>query len=1145
MNTKARLLFIAATAILLLGGVQLLSALPVIKVDSSVSIAPYSIPVPESGTVIVGMNKVQISTNFSGQLASVDQVVVQLISSGGFNSNDIQSIRVWYEDPGGNGLFDNGTYIDDQDALSGGPYTFSGGTATIALNTSVTEIGALSVARLFVGVELKSTAATSGVTIGVQVTSLRQTGKTALLVPPHDTQKPLDKYRVGLVATNIAPSSQDQGESAPVLKLVFDPDDPDNSAAIELESIKLHATGAPRSDSDLIPGGVVLYEDTNLNGNYDSGTDSQVTSATLGATTPAYATLTPATAVNVAPAGKTFFAIVNISLTATVGNKVQLQVDNPSTDITFSDAYADEEVGPYYASVPAGRAYVQKGYLLGTSAVPSPNTPLITITVQATPQQPVVTSIVPGNNATNVERTTTVVAMFSKPMKASTINTTNFTLTVGATPIPCTVTPTDAYTATLTPSSTLEWGTTYTATVHGDGSSGVQDSVDNLYLAANKVWSFSTSPAIYPAVLATSPLNAAIEVPRTTTVTATFSKDMVGASVQTSFKLHDGTSYVSGTVSYDAPSRTATFTPDTLPFPTWGTHYTASIDTGAVDTDGLPLQSTYTWTFTTTAPEYPLVTATYPANGEYGVSMTANLTATFSKDMNPASVIANFKLYDAALNPVAASVSWDGPSVTATLDPTPTLNWGETYTAKVLAAAASADGLTMLADKVWTFTTTMPIYPIVVSRTPVHGAIEVDIGSNFTATFSKDIDGSSIVDNTTCIVFHDNNGNNVYDSGDTLVSSDSTLTAPRIVTINPDANLLWNTVYTVNITTGVKDTDGLFMQNVSFWFFTTKVPVNPVVSNTVPAPDATGVLPDATVTATFSKDMKESETEAAFSLHTGGATGPVVTGTVHYDTGGSRTLTFTPGAALTPGQKYTAVVHGDNAPGSAQATDDLYQLVDKVWSFWVSTRPEVLLLSPADGSVGVSRGTTIKAVFSKDVDGTTVTATTFLVEDDAGTPVSGTVSYDNGTFTATFDPDADLLFASYNVTVKAGAAGVKDVNGIELAADVTWTFRTLPSLTEPVAANNKITPTSTEPVTVFIPQPTADPADRVTVQVFTATGKKVATLINNQPWNSFEASLPLLWDGKNDRGEKLGPGLYFIQIRATKYLRTLKVMIVR
>ena len=150
------------------------------------------------------------------------------------------------------------------------------------------------------------------------------------------------------------------------------------------------------------------------------------------------------------------------------------------------------------------------------------------------------------------------------------------------------------------------------------------------------------------------------------------------------------------------------------------------------------------WTFTTTAPVYPLVAVTSPANGSSEVSRTDDLTATFSKDMNPASVIANFKLYNAALVEVGAGVTWDAPSATATLNPTPTLDWGELYTAKVLAAATSADGLQMLADKVWTFTTTMPVYPTVTLTSPANGDNEVLRNTTVTATFSKSMNAATL-----------------------------------------------------------------------------------------------------------------------------------------------------------------------------------------------------------------------------------------------------------------------------------------------------------------------------------------------------------------------------------------------------------------
>jgi len=83
-------------------------------------------------------------------------------------------------------------------------------------------------------------------------------------------------------------------------------------------------------------------------------------------------------------------------------------------------------------------------------------------------------------------------------------------------------------------------------------------------------------------------------------------------------------------------------------------------------------------------------------------------------------------------------------------------------------------------------------------------------------------------------------------------------------------------------------------------------------------------------------------------------------------------------------------------------------------------------------------------------------------------------------------------------------------------------------------------------VLIFIPQPTSNPADKVTVQVFTPTGRRVATLVNAESYSSLVSRLPLLWDGTNGKSQKLGPGLYFIRITsAGGYSRTLKVMIVR
>jgi hypothetical protein len=112
---------------------------------------------------------------------------------------------------------------------------------------------------------------------------------------------------------------------------------------------------------------------------------------------------------------------------------------------------------------------------------------------------PTVTSIAPGNGGSDVPIGSKVEATFSKAMDATTINGSTFTLTKPDGPDsdtnPDLVSGTVAYDstsnkATLTPSASLDYSTTYTATVKG-GANGVKDAAGNP-LSADEVWTFTT-----------------------------------------------------------------------------------------------------------------------------------------------------------------------------------------------------------------------------------------------------------------------------------------------------------------------------------------------------------------------------------------------------------------------------------------------------------------------------------------------------------------------------------------------------------------------------------------------------------------------------------------------------------------------------
>ena len=110
-----------------------------------------------------------------------------------------------------------------------------------------------------------------------------------------------------------------------------------------------------------------------------------------------------------------------------------------------------------------------------------------------------------------------------------------------------------------------------------------------------------TQAGVPPTITAMSPSSGAADVAVNTPVTVTFSETMSSSSITTSsFTLTQGSSPVSGTVSYDSGSQTATFTP--LSALAYSTSYTATLTTGVQDSEGVALASSSSWSFTTLSP---------------------------------------------------------------------------------------------------------------------------------------------------------------------------------------------------------------------------------------------------------------------------------------------------------------------------------------------------------------------------------------------------------------------------------------------------------------------------------------------------------------------------------------------------------------
>src|SRR2546425_325046 len=93
--------------------------------------------------------------------------------------------------------------------------------------------------------------------------------------------------------------------------------------------------------------------------------------------------------------------------------------------------------------------------------------------------------------------------------------------------------------------------------------------------------------------------------------------------------------------------------------------------------------------------------------------------------------------------------------------------------------------------------------------------------------------------------------------------------AGSLATLTPSSPLVQGTVYTATVTAAVTDAIGTPLGADSLWSFTTNVP--PTVTVQAPAPGATGVPLNTTVTASFSKAMNAATiTTATFRLRAAG-----------------------------------------------------------------------------------------------------------------------------------------------------------------------------------------------------------------------------------------------------------------------------------
>ncbi|HEX2721939.1 MAG TPA: Ig-like domain-containing protein [Gemmatimonadaceae bacterium] len=574
--------------------------------------------------------------------------------------------------------------------------------------------------------------------------------------------------------------------------------------------------------------------------------------------------------------------------------------------------------------------------------------------------------------------------------------------------------------------------TTYVYSVAANCKAGIVSdrSVEN---AASTVTTVDITP---PTIVSNQPPANFVGVSPAATVTVTFSESMDPATINTTtftVRTAAGTP-IAGTVSYSQTTRIAEFRPSAaLPNPVL---FTATVTTGVKDLAGNALAAPFTWNFTTRDDTPPTVSSTTPAAGASNVSPGTAVTITFNEAMDSASVVAGITMKVTSSGAaMPGTATYNRTTRVATFTPSATLAQTTGYTVTVATSVKDVAGNSLATPFVFAFTTGDTTLPSVTGITPLAGQTNVPTNTAIVITFSEPVDQSTV--NTTTLTVRNSNTN-------AAVAGTFTFNpAGTVATFTPSGPLSNSTSYTVTVTTGVKDlaSNPLTAQVVST-FTTVPAPdtTRPTILSRTPTDSAVNVALNANATVTFSEPMDSATINSSNILLTPPGGGAPVAATVTCSNSPCTIAVLDPTTDLLNNTRYTLTVTTgvrDRAGNQLAATSS------SVFTTLPDTIAPTVVSRTPTAATGVARDTTVTFTFSENMDPATITTNTVtLVPSAGGAPVTGTVSYNVSTRTATFKPAVNLAASTtYVATVTTGA---KDLAGNQLAVNSSFTFTTGP-----------------------------------------------------------------------------------------------------
>lgn len=643
---------------------------------------------------------------------------------------------------------------------------------------------------------------------------------------------------------------------------------------------------------------------------------------------------------------------------------------------------------------------------------------------------PMVTGVVPANNAMSVSGNAPVKVTFSEAMDPATLTAANFEVKNAAVAVAGTrVWDAPTRTATFQPTGAFPGG----AVISVHLSTGVKDP-SGIAIAQAFDSQFTVSNA--PSVSASAPSPNDRGVPLGQSVSLTFSTAMDQSTLTAANVWIENPAGTRLAATYTASATNLTMAPAQM-F-TESTLYTVVVTTAVRSVTMVPFAAEYRFGFTTSGIP-PTVSTVTPANNATDVSVSSTVSVLFNEDMDLATFNGtNFKLSDGA-NDLAGTVTAMG---NRTLVFTPTAKLREQHRFEVTVTSGVTDLAGNALATPYRFGFTTEALPRLVSAQPLNGATAVPLDAKLVLKFSEHIPGTirvtPVAASMTDAVTITNAAGARIDGAVTY--SASTYTA----VIRPQSagvDIAWaaNARYTVQVDgSKLLDSNGNAVPGTIVFSFVTgsaNDTTAPTLVTTDPLNGATGISRSDALWGQLSEQLSAASVSSATVRVLDGAA--QLPGAVWYDPS-NRRVVFTPTGLLPAARALTLEIGAvTDLSGNAKAVTNTIGFTTAD-----NAAPAISSSAPADGAMNVSINSAVRIAFTEPID-----ARGLDITSSAG---AGTFSYDAASATALFVPNANFSGgAMVTITV---AAGLADLEGKATTAPMSFTFGTIANASQDVAA---------------------------------------------------------------------------------------------